>query len=292
MDEVTHFLATQDTLGEGAVWSPQEQALYWVDIESQRFSRFFLPTQQCETFEAGDMIGVLALRTTGGLVMGTKHGFATWDFASRQLTYLTDPEAGLEQKRFNDGAIDCKGRFWAGTMSMQEPRHPGEGKLYRLEPDRSLAVMDTDFILPNGIVWNAENTLMYVTDSETKTIYVYDFDAESGSITNRRPFIFTPDEPGVPDGLTIDDEGFFWSARWGGWKIIRYDPDGKVEREIRLPVPHPTSSAFGGPERNELFITTAWTALSAAERQSIPLAGDLFHLYTNVTGTARTQFPG
>jgi sugar lactone lactonase YvrE len=287
--EATHFLSTQNKLGEGAVWSPEEQALYWLDIENRCFHRLYLATHKQETFEVGDMIGVLALCASGGLVMATQHGFATWDFSTNRLTYLQDPLAGQANKRFNDGAIDCKGRFWAGSMSMQEPRQPVE-TLYRLDPDGSLHTMDNGFRLPNGMVWSPDNRLLYFTDSEAQTIYLYDFDAESGAITHRRPFITTPDEPGVPDGLTIDDEGFLWSMRWGGAKIIRYDPDGKVEREISLPVPHPTSCAFGGPDRREVFITTSWSGLSDEERRRYPQSGDLFHFSAEVTGTARRRF--
>lgn len=290
MYEVRHFLPAQNKLGEGAVWSPAEQALYWVDIENRRFSRFFLATQQYEVFEVGDMVGVLALRASAGLIMATRHGFARWDFQTRQLTYLADPEAGQEQRRFNDGAIDCRGRFWAGTMNMTGP-YQANGVLYRFDPDGQVQVMETGLILPNGLVWSLDNRQMYLTDSEARMIYVYDFEAESGAITNRRPFIATPDEPGVPDGLTIDDEGFLWSARWGGGKVVRYDPTGKVVRELSVPALHPTSCAFGGQDRNELFITTAWTALDEAGRQTYPLAGDLFRVQTEVTGSPRPTFP-
>lgn len=291
MDEATHFLTTHNILGEGAVWSPEEQALYWVDIEGQRFYRFFFATRQQETFEAGDMIGVLALRASGGLIMATKHGFASWGFQTNQLIYLSNPEAGQAGKRFNDGGVDCQGRFWAGTMDIKEPRKT-DGVLYRFDPDGSVHTMDTGFTIPNGIAWSPDNRLMYLTDSTSHTIYVYDFDAASGSIANRRTFISTPDEPGVPDGLTIDDEGFLWSVRWGGGKVIRYDPTGKVEREIHVPVPHPTSCAFGGPDQNDLFITTCYEALNSEERQRYPQAGDLFHIQTDITGPARRQFLG
>ncbi len=291
MQEAEHFLSAQNKLGEGAVWCPAEQALYWVDIHGHSFQRLHRATKACEVFEVGEAIGVLALRAAGGLIMATEHGFATWDFAGSQLTYLVHPEADQPHKRFNDGAVDCKGRFWAGTMS-ETATERAEGVLYRFDPDGSLYAMDTGLWLPNGLGWSPDTTLMYATDSLAKTIYVYDFDAASGEIANRRPFIVTPDEPGVPDGLTIDDDGFLWSARWNGWKITRYDPAGKVEREIRVPVSHPTSCAFGGPNRDELFITTAWTALSVQKRQNQPQAGDLFHIQTTITGPARPSFLG
>lgn len=292
MYEATHFLTAQNKVGEGAVWSPEEQALYWIDMETDCFYRLYPATMQRETFVVGDSIGVLALRATGGLIMATRRGFASWAFATNQLTRLANPEAARSDKRFNDGAIDCKGRFWAGSMREDEVVDPTEGTLYRFDPDGSAQTMDDGLILPNGIVWNAANTLMYLTDSLAKAIYVYDFEAENGAISNRRPFVATPEASGLPDGLTIDDEDFLWSASWGGGKITRYDPAGKIERVIHLPVPQVTSCAFGGPERNELFITSAWAGLSEADLRRYPLSGDLFHLYADVTGQPRPKFLG
>jgi sugar lactone lactonase YvrE len=291
MYEATHFLKTQNKLGEGAVWSPQEQAFYWVDIENSCFSRYQLATQGVEMFAVGDMVGALALREAGGLVLATRQGFATWDFQTRKTVYMNNSAVDLSLKRFNDGAVDSKGRFWAGTMPFKLTRQ-AQGVLYRLDGDGSVHVMETGLFLPNGIGWSPDNTQMYFTDSVARIIYVYDFDAESGTITNRRELISTPDEPGVPDGLTIDDEGFLWSLRWGGAKVTRYDPAGRVVLEIPLPVPHPTSCAFGGADRNELFITSAWTELKEAERLRFSQAGDLFHVQTDITGPARPKFLG
>src|SRR5690348_9399829 len=148
----THFLSTQNLLGEGALWSPEEEALYWVDIEGQCFFRYFLADKRQETFEAGDMIGVLAPRESGGLMMATRHGFASWDFQTNELIYLKNPEAGQTGKRFNDGGIDCQGRFWANTMDIKEPRK-ADGALYRFDADGSVHLMDSGFTIPNGIVW-------------------------------------------------------------------------------------------------------------------------------------------
>jgi sugar lactone lactonase YvrE len=133
---------------------------------------------------------------------------------------------------------------------------------------------------------------MYFTDSPLHMIYVYDFDAVTGAIENRRPFIHTPDEKGVPDGLAVDSEGFIWSASWGGWKITRYDPDGRVAREIRLPVQYPTSCAFGGTSLDELYITSAWTALGEEKRIQQPFAGDLFRLQVDIKGLEEPKFAG
>jgi len=292
MGEVEHVLAVKNKLGEGPVWSSKEQVLYWVDIASQCFYRFHQKAGKYEVFDVGLPVGVLALRASGGLVMATKRGFAFWD-QQKGLRFIADPEADKPHTRFNDGAVDCRGRFWAGTMcGLLEICEDPEGSLYRLDPDGSIHTMETGLKISNGIGWSPDNKLMYLTDSPRYMIYVYDFDAATGAIENRRPFIHTPDEMGVPDGLTVDSEGSIWSARWGGWKVTRYDSTGKVEREIHLPVECPTSCTFGGECLDELYITSAWTALSGEQKKKQPYAGDLFRIKTDIKGLERPLFAG
>ena len=133
---------------------------------------------------------------------------------------------------------------------------------------------------------------MYYTDSPRRVIYEFDYDLVTGGIGNRRNFVKVPKEDGVPDGLCVDSEGFVWSAHWDGWRITRYDPEGKIERVIYLPVQRPTSCAFGGREFNQLFITSAWTGLSESERKEQPLAGDLFKVSTLFKGQPVNFFEG
>ncbi len=292
MSEVEHVLDIKNKLGEGPVWNPTEQALYWVDIERNRFYRMDPTTRKYEVFDVSVPVGVLALRASGGLVMATKNGFAFWD-RQHGLRFISDPEAEKPHTRFNDGAVDCRGRFWAGTMcGLPEMCEAPEGSLYRLDPDSSIHRMETGLKISNGIGWSPDNKVMYLTDSPQYMIYAYDFDAASGSIENRRPFIHTSDEEGVPDGLAVDSEGCIWSARWGGWKITRYDLSGKVERAIQLPVQYPTSCAFGGEHLDELYITSAWTALSEEQKKQQSYAGDLFRVKTNIKGLEKPKFVG
>jgi sugar lactone lactonase YvrE len=152
--------------------------------------------------------------------------------------------------------------------------------------------METGIQISNGIGWSPNHKIMYYTDSPLRVIYIYDYDLESGSITNRRNFANVPAEDGFPDGLTVDSEGFVWSAHWDGWRITRYDPEGKIERVIYLPVQRPTSCTFGGRELDQLFITSAWTGLSTTDRLEQPLAGDLFLVYADVKGQKEFKFLG
>jgi sugar lactone lactonase YvrE len=287
MSAVERVLAVQNKLGEGPVWNADEQALYWVDIEQGRVHRLQPATGAHDVFELGLPVGALGFRASGGLVTATRDGFAFWDPQANDLRFVADPEADRPDARFNDGAVDRQGRFWAGTMG----RGP-TSSLYRLDPDGSVHRMETGVTIANGIGWSPDNRTMYFTDSLLRAIYAYDFDPATGAIENRRPFVHAPDEEGVPDGLVVDSQGFVWSARWGGWKVTRYDPTGCVEREVRLPVQYPTSCTFGGPQLDELYITSAWTALSEEERGKQPWAGDLFRLRAGVRGLAEPKFLG
>jgi L-arabinonolactonase len=288
MDEVEHLLAVGNRVGEGPRWNVAEQALYWVDIEGHAIWRYHPADGRLERWDLGLPVGALAFRAGGGLVLATRDGFAFWDPAAPTLRFIADPEADRPDNRFNDAGVDPRGRFWAGTMGGGDP----VGNLYRLDPDGAVTRMETGVRTSNGIGWSPDGRLMYYTDSEAKVIYAYDYDPARGAIANRRDFISTPDEAGVPDGLAVDVEGYIWSARWDGWKITRYDPAGRAVREIRLPVARVTSCAFGGADLDELYITSAWSGLTADARRAQPAAGDVFRLRPGVRGMAEPHFAG
>ena len=216
-----------------------------------------------------------------------RDGLAFWDQKTPEIEILVNPELGRLNARFNDGKVDPRGRFWAGTLG-----EDNQSCLYKLDPDGSVQIMETGIQISNGLGWSPDLKTMYYTDSPLRVIYAYDFDLNSGSINNRRKFVKVPREDGFPDGLTVDSEGFIWSAHWDGWRVTRYDPDGKIERVIYLPVQRPTSCAFGGPDLDQLFITSAWTGLSETERQEQPLAGDLFLVHGEVKGRKEYDFLG
>ena len=172
------------------------------------------------------------------------------------------------------------------------PSAPGTSSLYRLDADLSIHKMETGVTISNGIGWSPDHKTMYFTDTPKKVIYAYDFDVETGAIEKRRNFVHAPDDPWSPDGLAVDSEGFVWSAQWGGWKIIRYDPKGKKEREVKVNAAHVTACAFGGPDLTDLYITTAWSGLSAEARRDQTQAGDLFLLQTDIKGLPEFKFAG
>lgn len=285
--EVEHFLGMQNRLGEGPRWNADEGLLYWVDIERNAFYRCDPAIRKPEKYDIGQPIGVLAFRVQGGLLLGLREGLAFWDFTSQSLEVVAQPEKGRRGARFNDGLADCRGRFWVGTTSFQED--PGSA-LYCLDPDHSLHTLVRGATISNGVDWSPDNKTMYYNDTPTHTTVAYDYAAETGIISNKRVFVSTPDE--YPDGLTVDSEGFIWCAYFGSWKVVRYDPDGTVEREVKLPASNVTCCVFGGPNLTDLYITTAWSGLSDARRKEQPLAGDLFVLHTDVKGKLGYKYGG
>jgi len=287
MAQAEHLLAIGNRLGEGPLWHPAEETLYWVDIEGETIYRISTETGEPEGFPAGQPVGCLAFRESGGLALGTRDGLGYGNLPEITPEIIHTPEPGRANSRFNDGKVDRKGRFWAGTLGEDD-----QSKLYRWDPDGSLQAMQTGVQISNGIGWSPDDSLMYYTDSPKGLIYLYDFDLESGVIDNRREFASVQPEDGVPDGLTVDSDGFVWSAHWDGWRITRYDPEGKIERVIYLPVQRPTSCTFGGTELDQLFITSARTGLSEADLRDQPLAGDLFLLAAEVKGQKETFFSG
>jgi sugar lactone lactonase YvrE len=293
MQTAQHFLTVTNQLGEGSFWRADEQRLYWLDIIGKKYYSMNLDTKEYKSVDVGTKIGVMAPRERGGLVMATARGYVFWNTQSSAMTNIANPFEGQANRRFNDGNIDVQGRFWAGNMcDPPDTCKTPQCNLYRLDPDGKVSTMDSGLGMPNGLVWSLDNRTMYLTDSPQQVIYAYDFDAASGTIENRRPFVTTHNQPGVPDGLTIDAEGFLWSVRYNGSKVIRYDPDGKIEREVHVPVPHTTSCTFAGPNLTDLFITTAWDGLNAEQRVKYPQSGDLFWLQTDIKGTVRRKFAG
>lgn len=291
MAEVEHLIPCQNVLGEGPLWQPDEAALYWVDIHQKWVERFHPTSGERKTFQFQQALTALGLRAGGGFVVAGKQGFATWDGQGETLEAISDPEADKPNHRFNDGAVGPDGAFWAGSMYEGEgSRQPGS--LYRLASNGSFSLIESGLLISNGLGWSPDHKTFYLTDSLRHCIYAYDHNPGSGRLANRRVLVDTQGEAGEPDGLAVDSQGFLWSARWGGWNLTRYDPEGKMERRIELPIEFPTSCTFGGWGLNELYITSAWTPLNKAQRQVQPLAGDLFRLYVDVPGLAEYRYAG
>ena len=286
--EVKHVLSCQNILGEGPLWHAEEQTLYWVDIVGKTINSFQPGSGRHKIFPVDSAVGVVAFREEGGFIAAGSRGVGFWNLGESKLTYFQDPEAGNPDSRFNDGKVDRKGRFWTGTMTAQG----AVSALYRIDADLSIHTVETELTISNGIGWSPDNAVMYFVDSLRYVIYAYDFDYLGGDVSHRRVFAQFSEGYGIPDGLTVDCEGYLWCAFYGGSKISRLDPQGKIDLEIGLPVSQPTSCIFGGPDYSDLYITSAWEGLSEADRMLQPEAGDLFVINTTTKGRAEPKFAG
>lgn len=275
-------------LAEGPVWDSGEGMLRWVDILGCRVHALDVAAERDESFTTPSSVGAIALRNRGGLALALEDGF--WLENNGRLERLAGVEEHDHTRRMNDGKCDRNGRFWAGTTAYDE--REGVGTLFRLDPEGSVTPMLRGLTIPNGMAWNADDTLMYFIDSGTRRIDVFDYDADRGHIAGRRPFAVLPDGPGVPDGMTIDAEDCLWVAVWGGSCVLRYRPDGTVDEVVHLPVSQVTSCAFGGEDLRDLFITTARVELSDSALNDEPLAGGIFRCRPGVGGLRPARFSG
>ncbi|HEX2727006.1 MAG TPA: SMP-30/gluconolactonase/LRE family protein [Beijerinckiaceae bacterium] len=276
-------------LGESPIWSSAESVLYWVDIHKPSILRADLAEGSVTEWPLPENVGSIGFRPDG-LVASLRLGFALFDTATGAVKRLAQPLAGRHNIRFNDGRVDRAGRFWAGTV--HEKRERGTAALYRLDPDGSCREMATGFTVSNGISWSPDNRTMYFADSQDRAVYAFDFDLADGAIANRRLFARFSEGEGIPDGATVDVDGAYWVAHFDGGKITRYAPDGRVDRTIPMPVPRPTSCAFGGPGLKTLYVTSASFGLSPEQRASAPLSGSVFALDVGTQGLPEPVFRG
>jgi len=277
-------------LGEGPSWDTAHHVLYWVDIKRPAVFRWDPLQGQTGLWPMPQPVGFASPAQSGRLVFADAEGFGFLDLSTGQITRVGDPESHLPQNRFNDGKVDRSGRVWAGTMNEHGPE--ATGSLYRLDPDGSIRQMATGFVCSNGLGWSPDNRTMYFTDSMVRTIWSYEFDPVTGSIGERRVFTKLAETDGFPDGLTVDSDGFVWSAVWDGWRVVRYAPDGTIDRTIHMPVQRPSSCMFGGQDLKTLYITSACVELGWDALRKGPLAGSLFALSTEVAGLPEAPFGG
>jgi L-arabinonolactonase len=290
MTDVTCALPAGALLGEGALWDPGEQRLYWVDIKRQEVHRFDPARGHDERWVVPEAVGCLAVRAAGGLVVALRSGFHSFDPSTGRTVPLATPEPERTDNRFNDGKTDRQGRFWAG--SMHDPETKPTGSLYRLDGDLSCHRLLDGLVVPNALCWSPDSRTMYQADSSRGTVWAWDFDATGGGIANRRTFVEIPASEGGPDGATVDADGFVWLAHWGGGRLSRFDPAGRLERVVPLPVQRPTCPAFGGPGLDVLYVTSASIGLSTEERTRQPWAGSILAIDAGVRGLPEARFRG
>ncbi|MBM3567974.1 MAG: SMP-30/gluconolactonase/LRE family protein [Alphaproteobacteria bacterium] len=278
-----------DSLGEGPMWHSGESALYWVDINAPSLNRIG-PDGQVRRLTLPEQIGSFVFRAKGGMVAAMRSGFHALDPVTGALAKLIDPEADKPGNRFNDGKCDRRGRYWCGTMG--DPVRTPDGTLWRLDADLRCSAHWTGILVPNSLAFSPDGKTMYFTDTPGQLIWAHDYDQDEGRPSNRRVFVDLRGQPGRPDGSTVDADGCLWNAEYGGSRLVRYTPQGRVDRTVAFPCTNITACAFGGPKLDVLYVTTASQRLTPEQIAAQPLAGALFALRPGVSGLVEPVFAG
>ena len=288
--QVDTIVQRRSVVGEGAIWDSERQVLYWVDIIGQKLFVYDPVSGENRSIDTLQAVGTVVPRAAGGLVVALHNGFASLDPASGLMRPIADPERDIPANRFNDGKCDPAGRLWAGTMEFDGA--PGRGALYCLELDGTVTRKFGGVTISNGIVWSQDQRTMYYVDTGRNDVRAYDYDLDSGAISNERVTV-TNHGSGHFDGMTMDEEGMLWIAIFGGSAVRRYHPEsGELLATVDLPMSNVTSCAFGGRDLTDLYITSACLRLSAAQREAEPLAGSLVKVVPGVRGLPAVPFAG
>ena len=242
-------LDSRDELGECPIWDERMGALWWVDIHGRALKRYDGHSVRIVRMPAPP--GSIALRRDGGMLVALQSGVFLLGTEEPQL--LVQPPEHEARLRFNDGRCDRAGRFWVGSLA--EPDFPARGVLYRIQADGSSRVFRTGIQVPNSIAWSPDGRTMYFADSPRHKIWAFDYDGERGEIARER--VFATPHPGFPDGSCVDSDGGLWNAEWSARRVVRYTPDGKIDRVVEVPAEKPSCCCFGGPQLDTLYITTA-----------------------------------
>jgi sugar lactone lactonase YvrE len=266
-------------LGEGPVWDARRSSLFWVDILRGEIHEYRPADGYSHTISVGEYVGAVAPYRDGRLMAALKSGIVLLDPDTGEREAVGHPEAHLPGNRYNDGKCDPAGRFWVGSMSLQE--EPGAGSLYMIDHDRSITRQLEGVTISNGLAWSNDHRTMYYIDTPTFEVAAFDYDIATGSISNRRVAIRIPETDGYPDGMTTDREGCLWIAHWDGWQVTRWDPHtGRKIHHIPMPAARVTSCAFGGDTGSDLYITSARTGLSEEELGRMRGAGGVWKIQT------------
>ncbi|MGF1476327.1 MAG: SMP-30/gluconolactonase/LRE family protein [Geminicoccaceae bacterium] len=298
MTSIRVLASDRNIVGEGPVWDERSGTLYWVDIVAKQIWSLDPRSRHKRVWSVPDVIGCMALRERGGAVLALRDGIYLFDFASGRADLFCQPDLAHPDNRANDGRCDSRGRLWFGTMqnNIDWDGRPKEidrwgGNLYRVDPDGGFAHFGGGFGISNTVAWSPDDRTFYFGDTLASDLYAFDFDAETGVITNRRTFCHT-EEHGMPDGSAVDVEGFVWNARHDGSCLIRYAPDGSIDRILDLPLRHPTSCCFGGDEMKTLFVTSLSHGMTEDDFAANPNEGALLAVDVGIEGLPSHRFAG
>jgi L-arabinonolactonase len=280
----------RNALGEGVLWHPGLGRVLWTDIDGARLWSFDPATGGTESWPVPDRVASFAIRAGGGLLLALASGLSLYDLASRALTPVAEVEADLPTTRLNDGRCDRSGRFVFGGFD--EANRQPISAVYQIDERRRIRRLIEGVAVANSICFSPDGRTLYFADTPTRAIRAYDYDSDAAAVRNERIFAALDDQPGRPDGSIVDAEGCLWNAQVRGGRIVRYRPDGSVDRIVELPAPNPTCLAFGGEGLDTLYITTLRRGMSAEDLAAWPTSGGLFALRPGVRGLPEPAFAG
>jgi len=286
MVDIQEIDAPSCVLGEGPIYI--DKLLYWIDIEGRLVHRLRLKDDQFHSFVMPSRPGCVVPRASGGVAVALEDGIYSLNEEAGRVERLA--HIPLRNQRLNDGKCDRLGRLWVGSMVLSGPKQTGS--LYRVDPDLSVHTMLDGITISNGLAWSADDKTLYYIDTPTGRVDAFDFDLESGSISNRRPVVEVPKELGFPDGMTIDASGKLWVGLWAGGAVACFDPaTGKLLSKLTLPgTENVTCPTFGGPKFDHLYITTARS--SESDQAKFPRGGRTFASKVDAVGFAPNAFGG
>ncbi|HEY4200293.1 MAG TPA: SMP-30/gluconolactonase/LRE family protein [Devosiaceae bacterium] len=280
----------RDFMGENPAWSARDNRIYWLDILAPAL-RFYDPsTRQSERIHLPELMGGLALRADGKLMLLGRHGIFEFAPDSGDLKLLVSPEADRPDNRFNTAAIDVLGNLWAGTMAINQEL--GQGSFYQVTPDLRIHRPLKRTSLPKNAAWSLDGKTLYLSDGGDGILRRYRADLSSASIDHGESFVEGSPQTGVPNGICVDSESCVWVAMLGGWAIDRYSPEGKLIERVALPVPMPTNLCFGGTDLKKLYVTSTYLRLPPGYSTLAPLSGTMLEIDVDVPGLPTNVFGG
>jgi sugar lactone lactonase YvrE len=289
MVELSCVLDAKAQIAESPVWYPESQSLYWTEVHGHRLNRLDVNSGRNQAWPVKEKVGSFAICNENLVVAALHTGFALIDLKDQTLARIAQPFDSSLNVHLNDGRCDRSGRFfWAG--SLHQPRTLKNGALFRLSADGECRQMADGVIASNGLAFSPDNRILYYADSRGYVVWAFDHDPVTGNVSNRRVFVSLPTGKGLPDGAAVDSEGCYWNAVFMGRRILRFRPDGTLDREIEMPFDNPTMVAFGGPDYRTLFIASGKGNLTPEQLAGQPLAGGIFKMTVDVPGLPEPRF--
>lgn len=282
-------IRAQNTLGECVLWNERSGMLWWTDIQARQLLSYRWADKTLRCYATPERVGAFGfVENSARLIVAFESGLALYDPEQKAIDWLARLEPKKPGVRFNDGRVDRQGRFWVGTM-IETSDEDLEAHLYCLDCAGRLRQHERGIKISNGLCFSPDGMHLYFADSPRRSIHVYDLIEPAGTLSNRRLFAQTP-AGADPDGAIVDAEGHVWSAHWGGGCVVRYSPNGHIERILEVPASQPTCVAFGGPDLKLLFVSSARAGLSSETLASQPDAGSVFVYDVGVQGLPEPQY--